>query len=80
MALIERMAVAVGFSAYFNDMLDSVFGVHLPEKLSTPMIVGGKFSGAWFNLPALLLLLALTYILTRGVREGEQHQVLLGVN
>src|SRR5258705_1348031 len=60
---VGNMAVAVGFTAYFNDFLEAAFGVHLPEKLATPMIVGGKFSGAWFNLPALLLLLALTYIL-----------------
>ena len=29
---VSNMAVAVGFSAYFNDMLDSVFGVHLPRQ------------------------------------------------
>src|SRR6188508_813406 len=53
---VGNMAVAVGFSAYFNDMLDAVFGVHLPVALSTPMIVGGRFTGAWFNVPSLLLI------------------------
>ena len=27
---VSNMAVAVGFSAYFNDLLDNVFGFHLP--------------------------------------------------
>jgi APA family basic amino acid/polyamine antiporter len=60
----------VGFSAYFNDFLDVVFGVHLPAKLSNPMIAEGQFTGAWFNLPALIILLILTYILVIGVRES----------
>src|SRR5260221_110906 len=67
---VSNMAVAVGFSAYFNDFLDAVFGVHLPEKLSNPMIAGGQFTGNWFNVPTLFLLLALTYILARGVKES----------
>ena len=67
---VSNMAVAVGFSAYFNDMLDAVFGVHLPVQLSNPMIAGGQFTGAWFNVPALVLILVLTFILTRGVKES----------
>jgi APA family basic amino acid/polyamine antiporter len=67
---VSNMAVAVGFSAHFNDILDSLFGFHLPPQLSQPIIAGGVFTGAWFNLPALLILLALTWILVRGVRES----------
>jgi basic amino acid/polyamine antiporter, APA family len=67
---VSNMAVAVGFSAYFNDMLESVFRFHLPAKLSGPMIAGGQFTGNWFNLPALIILVVLTYILVRGVRES----------
>lgn len=69
---VSNMAVAVGFSAYFNDLLESVFGFHLPMQLSTPMIVGGRFSGAWFNLPAALILLVLTVVLVHGVRESAR--------
>jgi APA family basic amino acid/polyamine antiporter len=64
------MAVAVGFSAYLNDILDGLFGVHLPAVLAGPMIAEGRFTGAWFNLPALIVLLVLTYVLVRGVRES----------
>ena len=67
---VSNMAVAVGFSAHCNDILDSLFGFHLPPQLSQPIIAGGEFTGAWFNLPALLILLALTWILVRGVRES----------
>jgi APA family basic amino acid/polyamine antiporter len=67
---VSNMAVAVGFSAYFNDILDSVFGVHLPDKISGPMFAGGDATGAWFNVPALVILMVLTWILARGVRES----------
>jgi APA family basic amino acid/polyamine antiporter len=67
---VSNMAVAVGFSAYFNAFLDAVFGVHLPRQLSEPMIVGGQFTGSWFNLPALIILMLLTWILVYGIRES----------
>jgi APA family basic amino acid/polyamine antiporter len=67
---VSNMAVAVGFSAYFNDILDSVFGVHLPAQLAGPAIAGGAYTGNWFNLPAFLVLLILTWLLVRGIRES----------
>ena len=69
---VSNMSVAVGFSAYFNDFLDNVFGFHLPKQLSDPMIVEGQFTGSWFNVPALVILLLLTYVLVRGVRESAE--------
>ena len=67
---VSNMAVAVGFSAYFNDILDALFGFHLPKYLSEPMISGGQMTGSWFNVPALLVILVLTWILVRGVKES----------
>ena len=67
---VSNMSVAVGFSAYFNDILDNLFGFHLPKQLSDPMIVEGQFTGAWFNLPALLILMVLSYLLVRGIKES----------
>src|SRR5258707_3226476 len=64
------MSEAVGFSAYFNDILDNLFGFHLPKQLSDPMIVEGQFTGSWFNLPSLLVLMLLSYVLVRGVKES----------
>ena len=67
---VSNMAVAVGFSAYFNDILMALFGVTLPVQLSQPMVVNGQFSGSWFNLPAALILAVLTILLVRGVKES----------
>lgn len=66
---VSNMAVAVGFSAYFNDLLDGVFGVHLPQHLSEPTFMNGAYTGS-FNLPALVIVLLLTWILSRGVKES----------
>ncbi len=74
---VSNMAVAVGFSAYFDDLLESLFGLHLPAKLSNPAIAGGAFTGNWFNVPALLVLLVLTWILVRGVRESAETNNLM---
>ena len=68
---VSNMAVAVGFSAYFNAILDALFGVHLPFWLSTPPFVEGKSTGAIFNLPALLILLLLSWVLVRGAKESS---------
>ncbi|HSB17171.1 MAG TPA: amino acid permease, partial [Bryobacteraceae bacterium] len=42
---VSNMAVAVGFSAYLNDFLESMLGFQLPKQLSAPMISGGQFTG-----------------------------------
>jgi APA family basic amino acid/polyamine antiporter len=58
-------AVAVGWGQYFNVLLDSLFGVSLPDSLANPPgEEGGKF-----NLPAAALVLAVTGVLMAGVRE-----------
>jgi APA family basic amino acid/polyamine antiporter len=67
---VSSMAIAVGFSAYFNDILDSLFGVHLPKALSEPMIAGGQWTGSLVNLPAVAVVMIITYLLVRGVRES----------
>ena len=68
----SNMSVAVGFSAYFNDILDNLLGFHLPKELSQPIFEEGQRTGAWFNLPAFIVLLLLSYILVRGVRESAE--------
>jgi len=69
---VSNMAVAVGFSAYLNDLLDNAFGLRLPEWLSNPVFVEDKPTGAIFNLPAFILIMVLTWILVRGVRESAR--------
>jgi APA family basic amino acid/polyamine antiporter len=67
---VSNMSVAVGFSAYFNVMCDYVFGHHLPKYLSEPAIVDGRLTGSLFNVPALLIVMFLSWILVRGVKES----------
>src|SRR4051812_4697562 len=67
---VSNMSVAVGFSAYFNVMCDYLFGRHLPRYLSEPPIVEGHFTGSVFNFPALLIVMFLSWILVRGVKES----------
>lgn len=67
---VSNMSVAVGFSAYFNVMCDYLFGRHLPQWLSEPAVVDGKFSGSVFNLPALIIVMLLSWLLVRGVKES----------
>src|SRR6185295_8558632 len=69
---VSNMAVAVGFSAYFNDLLDNLFGFHLPFAFSNPVLASGVPTGAIFNLPAFLLIMLLTVILIRGVHESAR--------
>ena len=76
---VSNMAVAVGFSAYLNSILEGLFGFALPQWLSEPTIVGGQFTGS-FNLPALIVIMALTWILASGVKEGANaNTIMVGV-
>ncbi len=74
---VSNMAVAVGFSAYINAILKTLIGVELPFVLSQPMIVGGQFSGAWFNLPTLIILMGVTWVLVKGVQESAQANLVM---
>ena len=67
---VSNMAVAVGFSAYLNDSLEGLFGIHLPEQLAGPIFVDGKLTAHWFNLPAFLVIMILSFVLSRGIRES----------
>jgi amino acid transporter len=68
---VSNVAVAVGFSGYLKAQLAS-FGLVIPDKISTPIIAGGHWSGAYFNLPAFLVVMILTVLLVRGVRESAE--------
>ena len=66
---VSNVAVAVGFSGYLNSVLQG-FGIHLPPELSTPVWEHGAFTGAWFNLPAFLVVFLLSTLLVIGIRES----------
>jgi basic amino acid/polyamine antiporter, APA family len=66
---VSNMAVAVGYSAYIDSLLQS-FGITLPRKFMEPILVGGKWSGAYFDVPGFLIVMILTVLLVIGIRES----------
>ncbi len=69
---VSNMSVAVGFSGYFNDVLENLFGYRLPPEWSGPAFKGGGVTGAYFNIPALLIMILLTWLLIKGVKESAR--------
>jgi APA family basic amino acid/polyamine antiporter len=69
--VVGNVAVAVGFAGYFKAQLSS-FGLNLPDGWSTPVWREGHMTGAYFNLPAFLIIFFLTMLLYRGVRESAR--------
>jgi APA family basic amino acid/polyamine antiporter len=63
------MAVAVGFSAYVDNLLQG-FGLKLPREFMGPAFVSGQPTGAYFNLPGFLIVMLITVILVIGIRES----------
>ncbi|PYT66907.1 MAG: amino acid permease [Acidobacteria bacterium] len=66
---VSNMAVAVGFSAYIDSLLET-FGVHLPVALSTPAYSPATGWALHFNLVGLLIVMLLTVLLVLGIRES----------
>ncbi len=67
---VSNMSVAVGFSAYLQDLFDSLFGFHLPAVIAYPLIPAVGQPGGVFNVPALVITMLVTWVLVRGVRES----------
>src|SRR5205085_1834898 len=63
---VSNMSVAVGFSAYLQDLFENVFGFHLPPQWAFPPFPAPGGQAGWFNVPALLITLGVTWILVRG--------------
>jgi basic amino acid/polyamine antiporter, APA family len=69
--VVSNVAVAVSFSGYSTAQL-AAFGVHLPDKWSTPVWTPSGWTGAYFNVPGFLIVFSLTLFLVRGVRESAR--------
>ena len=67
---VSNMSVAVGFSAYIQDLFDNLLGFHLPAAIAYPAIPAPGQPAGIFNVPALVITLLVTWILVRGVRES----------
>jgi APA family basic amino acid/polyamine antiporter len=72
--MMSAATVAVGWSGYVVNLLED-FGIHLPTALtSAPVEKAADHSlqatGAIVNLPAVLIVAALTWVCYRGIRES----------
>ena len=70
---IAASAVSVGWSGYFTGtILNDTFGIALPPYLTAgPLALGGA-PGGFINLPALLIALAVTWLLMIGTTESAR--------
>lgn len=64
--MLSVAAVSTGFSAYFNSLLTG-FGLHLPKAITGPF---DPANGTFINLPAVLIVLFIAYVLSRGLRTS----------
>jgi basic amino acid/polyamine antiporter, APA family len=64
--------VAVGWGGYLQQLLSSLFGIHLSDAISQPPGEGGTI-----NLPAVFLVLAVSAVLIAGVRESARFNAVM---
>ena len=80
---VSNMAVCVGFAAHLIDFLDW-FGVHPSARWISPAYLPGGlkdltgatlYTSGWhmgFNIPAFLIVMLITVVLVRGIRESAE--------
>jgi APA family basic amino acid/polyamine antiporter len=71
---VSVAAVAVGWGAYFVELLDSLFGITLSDSITLPPGEGGDV-----NIPALLLVLAVASLLIAGIRQSARSNTVMVV-
>ncbi|WP_405113513.1 amino acid permease [Paenibacillus sp. FSL K6-1217] len=72
---VAAAAVSSGWSGYFQGLLEG-FGIHLPTALS------GAYNadkGTFINLPAVIIILLISYLLTRGAKETARFNAVMVV-
>lgn len=68
--LMGAATLAVAWSGYAQSLL-SQLGYALPAYLANaPISDEGQWTGAWINVPAVLIIVILTHLLARGTRES----------
>jgi APA family basic amino acid/polyamine antiporter len=68
--------VASGWSGHFSEFLQAICGLHVPDVIATDPF---SSPGAWFNLPAVLIMAAVTAVLVLGIRESALANAVLVV-
>src|SRR5262249_42884973 len=75
--------VAAHWSHYLDEFLKTVFGINIPPQLLNDpferVMVDGQMVHCWFNLPAVLIMAAVTTVLVIGIRESAVTNAILVV-
>jgi APA family basic amino acid/polyamine antiporter len=71
---ISIAAVAVGWGQYFSELLDTLFGISLPDAIAKAPGDGGTV-----NLPAVFLIVCVSVLLMSGVRESARANSIMVV-
>jgi APA family basic amino acid/polyamine antiporter len=69
---VSVAAIAVGWGQYFNDLIDDLFGWKLPAAIASAPGEGGSF-----NVPAVVIVLAVAALLIVGVRESARTNTIM---
>lgn len=69
--LFAVSSVSAGWSGYFQSLL-SGFGIELPLGLTAAPGALGNNVTTYFNLPAFIIVMLLTFLLSRGITESKK--------
>jgi APA family basic amino acid/polyamine antiporter len=69
---VSVAAVAVGWGGNLNEFLENTFSFALPDSIASASEEGGVF-----NLPAVAIVAAVTFVLIRGVRETARANLIM---
>jgi basic amino acid/polyamine antiporter, APA family len=78
---VGAAVVANSWSAYFQEVMATIGLPPLPKLLSGPIIAPNavlgrlELTGAYFNLPAVLAVIAVTALLVKGIQESARFAV-----
>jgi APA family basic amino acid/polyamine antiporter len=81
--LVASAAVSVGWSGYVVAFLHDTFGVDLPRGWTSAPVIWSEakqhfeMTGATLNLPAVLIILAVTALLVRGIKESARFNTVI---
>jgi APA family basic amino acid/polyamine antiporter len=70
---VASSAVAAGWSGYFQGLLAG-FGIHFPKALTNAY---DPAKGTFIDLPAILIILVITFLLTRGVKKSARFNSIM---
>ncbi|WP_228718197.1 APC family permease [Kitasatospora acidiphila] len=72
---VSASAIAVSWGQYLNKFSELAFGFRIPDWLAAPPGDGG-----YFNLPAVVLVAMVTFLLVRGVSESARvNAIMVGI-